>query len=340
MGRHFFPAQAKMPADHVREALYEAEALVGGLQSADSGATKLLYLIDEIGEALEDLEAAGLDVRPERSRLETLQRKLFRNKRRFLARAGAAFQEARAEVQPDRERWWWFLDEALVEERQKRLRRVLLWGAAAAIVVAVAIALFYILVPRERRLAAGHRADGESAVQEAASLIQEGETLALEGKAEEAEQKFEAAKAELGVALIEFEAAAELVPDNAEDWVWVGVLRSELGRAGAEQAFETARELYGCELDFLLERSQSYQYVGNLDAASADVEQAILDYPESGLGYYQRSFIVLQRGDIGAAVADLEKAAELANEAGDAQLEALARVRLGMLPAVQPTATP
>ena len=243
-------------------------------------------------------------------------------------------------MQPDRKHWWWFLDEALVEERQKRLRRVLLWGAAAVIVVAVAIALFYILVPRERRLAAGHWADGESAVQEAASLIQEGETLALEGKAEEAEQKSEAAKAELGVALIEFEAAAELVPDNAKDWVWVGVLRSELGRAGVEQAFETARELYGCELDFLLERSRSYRSVGNLDAASADVGQAILDYPESGLAYDQRSLVVLQRGDVGAAVADLEKAAELANEAGDAQLEALARVQLGMLPAVQPTATP
>jgi hypothetical protein len=53
--------------------------------------------------------------------------------------------------------------------------------------------------------------------------------------------------------------------------------------------------------------------------------------PSSAIGTYVRANILAERGDYAAAVADLERAAELAQEAGDSQLEATARVQRAML---------
>lgn len=333
MGKHFFPAQARRPADRAREMLDEAEALVANLKTADSQAVDLLHLIDEVANVLEELEDAGLDVRPERIRLETVQRQLSRRKRLFLAKAGAVFQEARTSVQPDRERWWWFLDEAAAQERRQRLRQMLIWGGVVIAVLVVASLLydFVLAPPREVREAYKHSSAGERWAMEGGGLLREGEMLTQGGASEEARQKLNAASARFEEALAEFETAAALNPNDPEYWVWIGVLRAELGEPGAESAFETAHGLYETGLNFLLTRSRIYRTVGDLDAASADMEQAVLGYPDAGQVYYERALINQEVGEYTAAVDDLQKAAELAREAGNAQLEAVARYQLALL---------
>jgi tetratricopeptide (TPR) repeat protein len=313
VGKHFFSAEARTPADKVREALGEAERLVASLRETGMRIVQLLYLLDEIAEELDALEAEGMDVRPERSRLETIQSQLDHRKGRFLARAGEAFREAREAVQPDQARWWWFIDDAWRQERKQRLRRWLIRGAVVIsllAVVALVNELFFAPPPE---------------VRQASRLGSQGEYLVRD-------------EGDLEAALAEFEAAVALDPATPSYWVWIGVLRLELGDAqAAEEAFDKARSLYEVNLDFLLDRAGAYRDVGDLDAATADLEQAILEYPESGWVYYSKHLISLERGDYSTALDDLDKAEELAEAAGEIRLEALVRWQRGMVLQMPPT---
>lgn len=306
MGKFFVPPTARTPADRVREALDRAERQVANLRGAGPRTLELLHLFDQIAQRLMELEAAGVDVRAERVRFETLQRQLSHRRDRFLAEVGVALREERAIVQPDRTRWWWFLDEAAARRRWRRLRRGLVGGMIAAILLAGAWLAYerFIAPPPQMRRAFRHSSAGET-------LVEEGD---------------------LQAALAEFEAAAALTPDDPAPWLWQGVIRSELGEPEeAERAFDFARSLYETEFDFLLERGMAYLRVGDLTAANADAEQAIAQNPQSGWGYYLRANIAVEREDYEAAIADLERAADLARAAGDAELEAYTRTQRAMV---------
>lgn len=319
MGKHFFPAEARTPADDVREALGDAEKLVAGLRETGSQVVQLLHLLDQISEGLDELESSGMDVRAERSRFETIQSQFGRRKGRFLARAGEAFSEAREAVQPDQARWWWFIDDAWRQERKHRLRRWLIIGAVVISLIAVVglVNELFFAPPPE--------------VRQASRLGARGEYLVRDEK-------------DLEAALAEFEAAVALDPATPSYLVWIGVLRLELGDAqAAEEAFDAARSLYETNLDFLLTRAGAYRDVGDLDAASADVERAVIEYPESGWVYYMKHLISLDRKDYKTALEDLDKAEELARKSGDVRLEAMARWQRGMvlqMPPASPELTP
>ena len=319
MGKLYVASTIRTPADRVREALDRTERLVANVRGAGPQVLELLHLLDRGADALAELEASGMDVRAERGRFETVQRQLRRRQRRFLAEAGAALQEERVAIQPDRARWWWFLDEAVSRERARRLRRWLVGTLVAALALAGAWLVYdrFLAPPPQVREAFRRSAAGEA-------LVGEGD---------------------LRAALAEFEAAAALTPDDPDPWVWQGVIHFELDEMDdAQAAFETARRLYERDADFLLDRTMAYLRVGNLPAASADAEQFILDNPDSGRGYYVRAGVATEQGDYAAAVADLERAAELARAAGDTQLEATARTQRAMVIQLQlyqsPTPTP
>ena len=319
MGKLYVAATIRTPADRVREALDRTERLVANVRGAGPQVLELLHLLDRGADALAELEASGMDVRAERGRFETVQRQLRRRQGRFLAEAGAALQEERVAIQPDRARWWWFLDEAVSRERARRLRRWLVGTLVAALALAGAGLVYdrFLAPPPQVREAFRRSAAGEA-------LVGEGD---------------------LRAALAEFEAAAALTPDDPDPWVWQGVIHFELDEMDdAQAAFETARRLYERDADFLLDRTMAYLRVGDLPAASADAEQFILDNPDSGRGYYVRAGVATEQGDYAAAVADLERAAELARAAGDAQLEATARTQRAMVIQLQlyqsPTPTP
>lgn len=306
MGKCFVPHAVRTPADQVRETLDQAEWRVSNLREAGPQALELFHLLDQAARGLAELEAAGVDVRAERVRLETVQRQLRRQQSRFLTEAGAALQEERAAAQPDRARWWWFLDEAEARQRRRVLRRSLVGVLLVVAVLLVAWLAYdrFIAPPPEVRQAFEHSSRGES--------------LAEEG--------------ELRAALAEFEAAAALNPDDFSLWLWQGVICFELGELhDAEEAFDTARFLCETDFDFLLNRSLAYLRLGDLEAARADVEQAVVEEPHSGWGYYLRASVAVAQEDYDAAVADLERAANLADAAGDAQLEARARTQLAMV---------
>ena len=306
MAKYFIPSTARTPADRVREALDEAEIRVSNLRGAGPQVLEVLHLFDQATDALAHLQASGTDVRAEHTRFETVQRQLRRRQERFLTEAGTALVEERAAVGPDRGRWWWYLDEAVSHERKRRLHRWLL-GTLGIVLILAATWLAYdrfIAPPPEVRQALEHSASGEA-------LIQEGD---------------------LRAALAEFEAATDLNPDNPELWIWQGVIHSELDDLdNSHTAFEKARSLYEKDLDFSLQRGMTYLRVGDLSAARADAEQAVRENPDSGHAYFVRAGVATEAGDYAAAIADLERAAELAQAAGDAQLEATARAQRAMV---------
>ena len=319
MGKYFVPSAAMTPVDRLRESLDKAERLVGNLRKAGPRVLQVLHLLDQTVDALDALEESDADVRAERVRVKIVQRQLRRQQARFVAEARAAYQEERAAVQPDRARWWWFLDEAVARQRQEQLRRGVFGALGAAVFLLVAWFVYdrFIAPPPE--------------VREAYRLSTSGEGLAEQG--------------DLQAALAEFEAAASLTPDDPKLWMWQGVLHGELEEPDrAQVAFDKAFPLYGSEASFLLDRSMAYLRVGNLDAAEADVERAVVEEPESGWPYYLRSSIDMERGNCFLASTDLELAAEMANRAGDTQLEALARTQRAMVMQLcvgfQPTPTP
>ncbi len=330
MSKHFVPSTAHTPADRLRKALDQAEMRMGNLRRAGPQALEILDLMDQIAQGLHELETTGLDVhaeharfetpptsnlqpptssadvRAEHARFETLQRQLQRQQKSFLRQTGAALREERAALKPDRARWWWYLDERAAEQRKLRVRRALTWGTVAAVVLVVAGLLYdrFIAPPPEVREAFQHKARGES-------LVEAGD---------------------LQAALVEFESATAFTPDDPESLLWQGVIHAELNAPDqAEIAFDAAFALYDTEYGFLLERAMAYLRAGDVAAASADVEQAIAQNPEEGRGYYMRASVAAGQGDYSTAAEDLEKAAELANAAGNTQLEATARTQLAMM---------
>jgi tetratricopeptide (TPR) repeat protein len=318
MGKFFVPPTSHTPADRLRESLDKIERMMPNLRGTGAQVLRLAHMFDQAAEALVELEEAGMDVRAERARFESAQRQLRRRQGHFLAEAGKELKEERAAAHPDRDHWWWFLDEERAQQRRRQLRKGLIWGLIGFALLAVAwLAYNRFLAPSPQ-------------VREAFQHSTTGETLVEEG--------------DLRAALAEFEAATALTPDDPDLWVWQGVLYSALGESDkAETAFETARALSETNLDFLLSRSLTYLRTGNLDAASADVEQAIHENPDAARAYYIRASVATEQGDLAAALEDLERTAELAQAAGNTQLEATARMQRAMVMQMymaQPPASP
>jgi tetratricopeptide (TPR) repeat protein len=306
MGKYFIPSTALTPVDHLRELLDKTEQLVANLSGAGAQVLELLHWLDQITDLVLEFETTGVDVRAERARLETVRRQLRHRQKSFLSEAGSALQEERAAAQPDQARWWWFLDEAVAQQRRDRLRRTLIWGLVLVFLCVTAWLVYdrFIAPPPQVRQSYQHSAAGEGLVQ----------------------------KGDLRAALVKFEAAAAATPNDPEIWIWLGVIHFELGELDeAQETFDTARSLYETEIDFLLNRGMTYLSAGDLATAKTDVEQVIAMDPQLAIGYYVRANISTEQGDYGAAVDDLERAEELAKEAGNSQLEATARVQRAMV---------
>jgi tetratricopeptide (TPR) repeat protein len=299
VGKLYVPKKTRTPADEVRQRLSQAEQDVTSLPGAGPEALQLLHAFDQIEDDLNQLERSNVDVRVERTNFEVVQRQLQDRKRRFLREVGGVLQEERSRIEPARSRWWWYLDEVAAKERWRRLRRLGL-GAAAVLVFLAAAWLAY------QRFLAPPPEVGQAFRQMEA------------GRRQVEEEDFRGA-------LIAFATATELTPGDPEPWLWKGVIQDQLDDSDAAQdAFEEARRLYDTPFGFVLNRGRVYLQAGDVEQAEADVRTAVELNPDSGWCYYLRAGIAMRNGDPDAALADLNRAATLAEENGDAQLQALA----------------
>jgi Flp pilus assembly protein TadD len=299
MGKLYVPSQARTSADGVRADLDRAETILCDLSDAGTDALALPRLFDRIERGLEALERLDVDVRVERTRFETMQRQLRRRRRAFLKQARRALDEARREVEPPRSHWWWYLDEEAARERRRTwLRR----GVGATLIVVLLTGAWFayqlLLAPPPE-------------VGQAYRRIEAGISRVEDGDLQEA--------------LGDFSAATELTPNDPEPWLWKGALHDQLGEpVNAERAFAEAEPLFETSFGFFLNRGRIYLHSGSIEKARADIKEAMALKPTSGWPYYLRAGISVREGDYDAALADLERARELAGEDGDARLQNLA----------------
>ena len=301
-------------ADDLRELLTQAELIVGNLRRAGPRAQTLLFLMDAISALMGRLKETGIDLRPEATRLETLERLLLAKDGILVREVGGAgaLAAARKLHKPGEELWWWYLDLRVAENQRRAIRRLLIgMGAVAAVLLILGLLYRYVFPPDPTTVAVMERTN----------------------KAEQAIQQDD-----LITALELYREAAQIKPDDADLHVWVSVLAQRLKRSEeAEQAYQVARQILKDEARFLTARARALGMSGALDEALADAEAAITVNPELAEAWFVLGGLFEARGDVAKAIVAFEKTAQLAEKADNPALLVTAKTRMGMLMQAAPS---
>ncbi|MGE5602649.1 MAG: tetratricopeptide repeat protein [Nitrososphaerales archaeon] len=313
------------PADELRDLLETDEKRVANVRGSGEGAVQLLKELDRIAELWPQLEAQGVDLRPEAGRWETLQASVERNAPGILAelqRCGG-IRTIRKEVHPaGTDAAWWHLDEYVAQARSKRVRRTLSIGLGVVVLVAAAWFLLQKLFPVDPKVA------------ESVRRVSRGEQLVQQNN-------------DWAGAIAEFQAAAALTPGDYDVWLRLGVAEEQLGnQQAAQDAYAKARDLLPSEGDFLKGRASAYLLFNLFDQAGKDIQAALAIKNDDAQAWYQAASVYESRGQISEAIDALQKAGAYAEKTGQDELTALSRYRMGMLmqrmnvPQGTPSATP
>jgi tetratricopeptide (TPR) repeat protein len=296
-------------AVQLREQIRELEVVAAGFQgrSADN-ARGLLTLRDSVEKELSALEEQGMDLRPERTRVKTIDNILVRKAQgleRALGSTGG-LAGARRDVQPSDDQWWWFLDEYIAEQRRKSAKKFITIFVVAAVLLIGgnwAMNRFFGMDPVER---------------EARGYISSAEQALAMGNFEEA--------------IAGYQQAIETQPEMSEAHIGLGVLYALQGRdEESQQALARAEELVGDRSMYLLALSRAYSSIGEMDQALEAAEEAVELSPRSAQAYLIRGGVYEAIGRRAEALTDYELSGELAREQGEDALYVLARMRMGML---------
>lgn len=307
---HWRSPGTDLPADRLRRRIGEIESLTANLRgSGGEKALDLLRALDDIHSTLPPLSAAGVDLRSEEGRLESVYAALRRKKgllqRQLRPLGGLAGVRSRMHPLPPREAWWWYLDEELRRERWVRWRRILL-VAAIGLMLLSAGALLYrryfqpdpILVQIQNNFgeATGYISQGNFAA--ALSLIEENMLLDTE---------------------------------NGEWPARAGVLREALDQVEEAQALYTrSRRLYADESFFLRLRGQGYLEVEMHDSALTDLLEVMGRGSPKAQDYLLLGRAYAGLGKREEALSAFETAAELAGP-GEEFIYVLAKIEMGGL---------
>ncbi len=303
--------EVRQPED-LRQALRAAELTLADMRgSGPKGALAYLRLLDQVEESIPRLELQfGVDLKPERTRLETLENQTRTLAARIVREAGtSALAQARDEVEATEDEWWWYLDRSLAEERRSTLRCWSLRGLAFAGVLLVALLAYnQFLAPSAEEQAFSTRTSS-------------GEGYLMQGDMESA--------------LAEFETAAALNPEDMGVRMQLAVVYEQLGRLPeAEEQLSRARELAGSDSEYYASLSLVYYRVAAggaewaIEAAYEKATAAVEADDGSAIAHFALASAYELQGDNAQAIQEFELASNLSSEAS---LTVLARMRMGML---------
>jgi tetratricopeptide (TPR) repeat protein len=296
------------PADEVRRLLSSCEQALGGLAGSSDSALTILRGLDRVHDLLPDLEARGMDLRPERTRLATLEGELQRRATDILRtlRPAGGLAGVRPAGKEERQRWWWYIDEQVREKRGRTTRRVLVLAAGVLALLAVLAVAYQRFLAPDPLTARGLQ------------LQAQGEMLARSG--------------DYAGALERLDGAQALLPASGELYAWRGVLKTLIGQPKqAAELFDSATALFGDTGAFLVTRGQTYLQLQELALAGADAGLILENDPGSPQGHLLRGSVLEARGAIGEAIAAFEAASRFADERKMAELSAVARFRMGIV---------
>ncbi len=313
------PRQVRTPADELRDLLersYKTAVNSRGLPS--DTLHQLLRDLDRIAELMPQLEAQGVDLRPEQTRWEEVQGAVRRHERDILAGLRPlgglkSLREALPQAPDPMVRWWWWMDASRAQRKKRRLVRTLAILAGLTVLVVGGMLAFRAWFPVDERTvqAYEHKLNAEDFV--------------VQGRLDEAVSELEAARA--------------LTPDDPDILSLLAVLYDLQGRKEQARALQDQLlQMYPRSI-VLSNLAQSYVAAGEADRALDLALQAIQADPANPQGYLVAAMAYEAQGDVPLAMQYYQQAAEKANAAGDHQIEAFAKVRLAnMLP--KPRVTP
>jgi tetratricopeptide (TPR) repeat protein len=295
-------------SDRFREKIGAFEIALADLRGRREGVLDLLKLRDELEEDMATLAEEGLDLRAEKTRLETINNGIYRRAGAIVRelRAVGGLAEARRIENPPEDHWWWYVDLDVAEKQRKSAIKV------TAIVVGVAVLLltfnyvmnkFFGMDPVER---------------EARGFANVAEKHLSYGEYDEA--------------LPLYEQAVAVHPGLADVQIMLGVLYEKDGRLDeAKKALAAGEAAIGDPADYYITLARSYQSIGETDVALEKVQMALELKPESAQAYIIRGGIYEETGKEAEAVQDYGHAASLAQEQEQSAIYVLARMREGML---------
>lgn len=299
------------PADELRDLLTRNEKRVVNLRGQPAEALALLLDLDRIAELWPELDASGVDLRPEQGRWETLQAQVRRYGpvvvRELRAMGGVPVLRAQHHLSGEAD-WWWYLAEQVQARRARTLARTgMVLGGAAILVVAVYFLIFHVLFPVDPAIKAALEAQAA-------------------GEAKIAQQE------DYPGALADFRRATEYRPGDPDTWLRVGCVLYLLGdMSGAQENFYRAQVLLADPQTFRLARAPICAQLGEVELAETDLREVIAADPQNATAHYYLSSILEARGELLEALLLVQRAAELAEAQDDIQLVALARFRSGIL---------
>jgi len=311
--------EAKTPTEELRAILSHLEAQIGklGVTHLDHP-EEILLLLDQARARFTDLRERGAQLIPEHTRMTSIEEQLHGKRRQLLRALGGArtLQKLREAHQPPEEHWWWFIDVALAHERRTRLRQTARGAIVGILILGVLTAAYQLFLAPDK--ATQQRMTHELAAEEA--LGAQDFTTALE----------------------EVDMALTLAPGDSDLLTLKGVALALSGQeVESEGVFEQAIQAAGDLEMFHVARARYFLIAHQPELALEDARLAIEANPKSAMAYLQMGNAYAELGRVPEAAESYERAAALAREAGETQLEAMARVQLAYLSMVPslPTGT-
>jgi tetratricopeptide (TPR) repeat protein len=272
------------------------------------GVLELFRALDRVAAGEQKLSQAGIDLRAERTRIETVHNQLW-ERARLAVRAlgpGEGMERLRGQVGASEEQWWWYLDRRVAAAAAQRNRRSL-WRFVIAAVALGVLALLYVLFLRPdeaTRLRYDYAMQAESQIQE--------------GGYEEA--------------LNLYQKALEVAPDDPELHLMAGMMYEALERPDqAGEYYARAEVLYGSRVAYLTMKSQRYLLLGWYGRSEETSLEAIELDDQYAAAYCNLGGAFEGQERIAEAIVAFRACADRAREQSQDELYVIAASRMGML---------
>lgn len=301
------------PADDLRETLtHLEERLVRIRDMAPDRAAEFLRDLDRACDLFEQLEAAGLELRAEQGRFNTIQSRVLQRAGALLKAVGgpAALARLRPAPAPPQERWWWSLDRTVAARRKQARRRLaVVLGLLLVVIGGVIVAFRTVLAPSPEALA---RVEAENA---AFAALDAGD---------------------YDTALAALEEGLRTATGDPGLLIFQGVVQQARGdTAAAERSFEQAQAGLNDPLYFYLVRSQMALRLNQPENAAADARAALeLDENSARAWLLLGQALETQDQKMQALMA-YDRAGNLALDSGDNEVYVIARMALARLSGFQ-----
>jgi tetratricopeptide (TPR) repeat protein len=298
---------AQTPAEELRHILTRLEGHVGQIGFGEkAAAAEILDLLDQAEALIKQISATGGDLAAENTRFNTITRQFDKKKAAFLKEIGGAeaLQQLRATREREEDHWWWYADLRLAEERRLHRTHVLRRVGIATLVLTILTSLYMLFLAPDEATREHFRHEHA------------------------AEQALIAGNP--AAALIEADMALSYAPDDEELLILKGMALELQGKTEQAQVlYDRAQVLLGETEAFLASRAQTYMLADRSDLALADAQHIVELDPDSALGHFILGNTNASLGNYYEAAANYERASELADAAGQTELQGLARIQLG-----------